>query len=256
MEVHREAFRPARRVAHEEATLRQYKLSGANRWAPYGVDTDEQSSRPNSHRPKSASEEQQYLAMPEEAHYLWTHAQEHGRWGGYSHIGARLQNTARPRSVGPHERLVRSQRAARLRGEPIEAPPPPNPVHSLALEEFVQSGWDVKTTVRSDRPPMPVEEETPRTGRRSGRLTRSHARDATQQQQQWSARGQRAALAWPEESPGRRSTNVTRHPPPRAMTNTDIYTRALRPSRSTCTSTAASKPSTTIVTAPQAAYSA
>ena len=143
-EVHRKAFKPARQRAQQEASVRQYRLQGLNRWAPFGVDTDDQAitsrsgmstarSGMSTARCSGTSEQQEYLAVPEEAHFLWEHARQHGGWGGYTNISEKLRNTQRPRSVGPHTRLVRSHSAALQHGAELEPQHPPSPVHHISL---------------------------------------------------------------------------------------------------------------------------
>ena len=209
VEMHRSSFKPARLVAQQEATLRQYRLRGVNRWAPYGVDVADDAALPPGARGSSSSSaapaagataagvtctEAEYLAMPEEAHLLWGHAARNGGWGGYANVAERLRNTARPRSVGPHERLRRARLDGVARATDL---PPPNPVHHLALDgvdglsEGVPSGRggrDGETWTPATTPPSSHRSMRPASARSIATTARA-ARAREEAVQSMAARG-------------------------------------------------------------------
>ena len=239
-EIHRKAFKQARFVGQQEATLRQHRLNGINRWAPFGVDTDPGPTPSSRSDVTDTHAQQHYLSVPEEAHYLWDHTTAHGAWGGYSDVGEKLRNTRRPHSVGPHARLVRSHQAARARGEFLEPQHPPNPVHHLAL--LSNSDHEHSHDAREDGFSSHRSSSRPESARAASRGDKFRLGDSSGRATPRSARGYAtgvgAPAAWPEESPRRfwkrgdgtayseLGTRTIITEVPRAVTNTDIWKRS------------------------------
>lgn len=181
LEVHRTAFRPARHVAQQEATLRQYRLQGTNRWAPFGVDTQDDPPATARSSTGFSTARSDYLTLPEEAHgfvrTLWSHANLHGQWGGYANVGERLKSTARPRSAAPHERLMRARAGRTSAGAVAAHQHNQNPVHHLDL-----SLGDVPACSccggALDLPSAPPSARTATSARWTPRGSRDYGRDA------------------------------------------------------------------------------
>ena len=139
-ENHRRAFRLPHHVAQEEHTLKQHRLQGVNRFAPFGVDVCEtdRSTVPLSAR--SQSDSPRYLAVPEEScGTLWPFVKNYGKWCGYSNkpegqlLSERRAAGRAPNGGGPHARMRRDRELAEQRMR----------AHA-AKEEQLMARWDLE----------------------------------------------------------------------------------------------------------------